>query len=397
MHRSPTRAGRLPAAALLGLCLLGGACAPGAPSDPQGLVVVSGGDPGASRPRPNFHDFGAVPVGERVEHVFELLNTDPEPVDVLRVSPTCSCASATIEALLPDGRRVQGDPLDPERVLRVPAGARVAVTFAVDASRVAIKNQDKLVAIRLVTDSPNAAFVQIEAHLISISPFELVPDNVEFGFVSTTTGDARQVDLVRISTTTDGSPLDERPVEAQLHPTGEVLVDEPVRAQLFADPESPLHTWKLVVEVPAGTPRGRYQGTVTIPTRQGLEPGGAAGPALRLPYSARVEGDLLLEPNQFLLRPGPRGDVSPRSVVVTALDRSAFRITAAELDGDGRERLRLEYEPLAADSDGRSHRWRVELSAPEGLGGSGFGGSLRLLLDGAPLETLDVPYVGIVP
>jgi hypothetical protein len=259
-----------------------------------------------------------------------------------------------------------------------------------------VRNADKLVAVRLVTDSPNAAFVQLEAHLISVSPFEFVPKSLDFGHVSARRGDAQRAQLLRTATLPDGTLLDSRPLSEQFLPSGEAFADEPLIAHLYPDPELSLSAWQVVLEIPAGVPQGNYAGKLRIPTRRGGESGAPAGPVLELPYSARVQGDMLVEPNQIVLRPDDRGRVEPRFVTVSALDRSAFRIERTEFLGEGRNLLKLATEPLSPDEEGRSRRWRIELAAPEGLGDVGFGGTLRLHLDGAAEEVLDVPYVGIL-
>src|SRR5262245_44639086 len=82
------------------LCLLpaapaacGGSSA-AVPSPGLGLVVVPA-DPAdrgvapealeARGVRSYFHDFGRVPLGDKVQHVFQLENTDPRPVTVTRM------------------------------------------------------------------------------------------------------------------------------------------------------------------------------------------------------------------------------------------------------------------------------------------------------------------------
>ena len=69
----------------------------------RGLVLLPDETPlargvEARDPRPNFHDFGRVPDGDTVTHVFRMPNEDPRDVSVTAVDPGCGCTVASLRA-----------------------------------------------------------------------------------------------------------------------------------------------------------------------------------------------------------------------------------------------------------------------------------------------------------
>src|SRR5262245_6872067 len=85
---------------------------------PAGLVVVN---PVGNRP--TFFDFGTVPYGQPIEHVFRIRNDEAVPVTIKDLLPSCSCSSPRISYVAKDGSVVQGDGASRERVITLPSGA----------------------------------------------------------------------------------------------------------------------------------------------------------------------------------------------------------------------------------------------------------------------------------
>jgi hypothetical protein len=52
--------------------------------------------------RPTFYDFGTVPYGPPVEHVFEIENGGAAPVTIRDLLPSCSCTSTRISFVAKD-------------------------------------------------------------------------------------------------------------------------------------------------------------------------------------------------------------------------------------------------------------------------------------------------------
>lgn len=377
------------------LALLVAACSE-APAESRGLVVLAGSTAGPTQPRPEFHDFGRVEAGSRPEHTFEMVNTDPDPVRILRITPSCSCSSADVALVNEDGTETPGDAGNPDQVLTVPPGGRARFHLAVDTERIINQNADKLVMVRLQTDSPNSGFVSFEAHVVSVRPFEFVPKEANLGLASPIASKTLDVRVLRRTTMTDGTVLEDRPLEEQLFPSGVVHVDPPVTAELYPDPLEPGVAWTLLVTVPSGTPQGRFAGHVVLETSYGPEPGGEAGPDLRLPVRGEVKAPIAVQPDRFYLRADGEGTPFYR-VGLLSLDGKPFRIERTELIGGGREFVTFRTEAVRPDAEGRSKDWDAYLEAPEGIGEEGFGGTVRFHLTGAPVDTLDVPYVAIVP
>ncbi len=398
-HRMHRPLASLPAALWVALgpvlALLTTACSE-APLEARGLVVLAGSTAGPSSPRPEFHDFGRVDAGSRPEHTFEMVNTDPDPVRILRITPSCSCSVANVALVNEDGTETPGDAGNPDQILTVPPGGRARFHLVVDTDRIENQNADKLVTVRLQSDSPNSAFLGFEAHVVSVRPLEFVPKLADFGLVSPTASKTIDVRVLRRTTMTDGTVLEEGPLEELLFPSGVLHADPPVVAELYPDPLEPGTAWTLLVTVPAGTPKGRFTGHVVLESGYGPEPGGKPGPDLRLVVKGEVKAPIAVQPDRFYLR-ADTGSVPFYRVGLLALDGRPFRIERTELIGGGREFVSFRTEAVRPDAEGRSKDWDAYLEAPEGIGEEGFGGTVRFHLTGAPVDTLDVPYVAIVP
>ena len=379
----------------LSLALLSAACSEARP-EPRGLVILPGSTAGPTSRGPDFHDFGRVEAGSRPEHTFEMVNTDPVPVRILRIIPSCSCSVADVALVHEDGTETPGEARNPDQILTVPPGGRARFRLAVDTNRISTQNADKLVSVRLQTDSLNSAFMTFEAHVIPVRPFEFVPKRADLGLVSPIATKTVDIRVFRRTTMTDGTVLEERPLEEQLFPSGVIHADPPVTAELYPDPLEPGVAWTLLLTVPAGTSQGRFAGHVVLESHYGPEPGGERGPDLRLAVKGAVESPIAVQPDRFYLRADTKGAPFYR-VGLLALDGKPFGIERTELIGDGREFLSFRTEAVRPDAEGHSKDWDAYLEAPEGIGEEGFGGTVRFHLTGAPVETLDVPYVAIVP
>lgn len=58
------------------------------------VAIISGG-PKIEIPLP-VHDFGIVIYGDVVEHIFTIKNTGNEPLQILKLSTSCGCTSASV-------------------------------------------------------------------------------------------------------------------------------------------------------------------------------------------------------------------------------------------------------------------------------------------------------------
>lgn len=375
-----------PALAALGLALLAAGCggadggAHGGPADltGEGLVIVRGGSPAdpeveGSLPRPNFHDFGAVPWGEVVEHTFELRNTDPVSVVLMRATPSCNCTIPRLVSVAPDGAETLADSSDPEGLLRIPPGGTLRVDLRVDTKAVLQPNRDKLVSVRLVTDSPSSAYITLEIHLVATRDLTVFPTVADLKNVATSVGGS--VD-VTISTAGEETL---RPTEVLQSPAGFAVSMGP-------DPRSDVH-WIVTTRLDPGAPEGFAGGTITIGT---VDLEGEAGPPLQFPTRALVVPDVQVSPPGVSLRPSGAG-LAHQVRVLSHLPGHRFRIDRVEIQPDDLPGLETVAVPRGAGDSASSWDIQVTVAEPDPL--RRYEGTLIVHLDDPQYPRLEVPLV----
>jgi hypothetical protein len=358
------------------LALLGAGCgpAPSAHGPAAGLVPLAGTE-GFPDPdgRPLYHDFGEVPLGAAVEHRFEFRNTDPRPLSILRLASSCSCTVPSLGAVAPDGTATAGDPFDPQRLLEVPAGGRAWITLRVDPSAVQVPNTDKLVTVRVVTDSPLTPFLALEAHLIPVAPFQVTPKEGDLGAVPQGLGGV--LDLAIVQAGERGLRL------------GEVLeLPAGFDARLGEDPRLPGRAWVLSLRVEAGHEPGYLGGAVRIAT---VAPDGSAAEELIVQARAQVVADLGVSPVALVLRPGAEGGFEHSVELRSRIPGQRFLVEELRVSGPARDVVTAQATPLEPDPEGRSGRWILTARAAADVDRGALDGSLSVRTDlprSAPLE-----------
>jgi hypothetical protein len=342
-------ASRAPAALLLLLA----ACRP-APAPAQGgrgLEILPYDGPlapgvQARDPRAYFHDFGVVHDGDTVVRVFRLRNTDPGEVAIKRVDPGCGCTVAALRVVHADGTLEAGLPVRSraEKLLVVPSGEEAELEIKVDTRDLVTKNTHKLITIRVLTDSPNGYFLTFEVHLYVQQPFAIVPGTLAFGDVAENGGGSARVEIVPAGTTvhelTELGPL----------PAG-------MSADLLKEIRQGRGVWVLSARLEPPLERGPRHGALSIAT---LEPGGLRGRDLEVPFTANVVGDLLADPQRIAFRASERRS-SGSCELVSLLAGQRLRLTGIDVPADQRDFLTASYEPVQAEDEGRSERWRITL------------------------------------
>lgn len=360
------------AVALLALAFA--ACSPEAAAGPgRGLVLLPYDGPLArgveSRdPRLNFHDFGRVHDGDTVTRVFRLENTDPVPVAITRVDPGCGCTVPALRAVLPDGTVVQGEPAASKapKLLEVPPGAIFELELAIHTRDVTTKNQDKLVTVRLTTDSPNGYFLTLELHILVEKPFAVVPGTLAFGLVPENGGKEAKVEIVRAG--------------RFAHALGELVSVPPgVSAELLQEERNFVPVWTLRARLEPPLERGPRNLTVVIAT---TDEDGAPGRALEVPLTAQVVADLASDPARLVFRTAPDAEGEGALELFSLLPGHRLRVRGVEVPPEHAAWLAAETLALAPDDDGASARWRITLrSRPPYPAGQALSGSVRVLLD----------------
>jgi len=378
------RAPALHALALAALLAAAG-CSPAA-EEWQGLVVEPtpaagpAAGPAEADDRPLYHDFGRVPDGERVEHVFRLRNTDGVPVRIDRMDPSCGCTVPSISYVGADGVRVEGDTSRPDGILTVPPGAVAELAVRIDTAHIQQKNQDKLLNVRLTTSSEHTAFLTLECHLVVHRPFRGAPQQVLIRNAPVSLGGVAETRLFP-----EGSSGDRI--------TGVASVPEGYTAELLHEPQGDRETWRLRVEALPPLEVGRSTAEVLLDT---VDAEGRPGPPF--PVTVAVIGlpDLLLEPSRIVLRDFTDGALaSGTAELVTHVPGQRFAITGHSIKGSLRGHLELEVEPIDPDSAGRSARWLVRLETLPGIDARSFSGSITLHLDAADVSEFTFTYAGL--
>jgi hypothetical protein len=373
-----------PRTALLFLSLALGACQPEAVAAPgRGLVLQPYEGPLARGvetrdPRLEFHDFGRVPDGETVTRIFRFENTDSAPVAITRVDPGCGCTVPALRAVLADGAVVRGEPITSKapKLLEIPPGAFFELELAIHTRDMTTKNQDKLVTVRLMTDSPNGYFLTLELHILVEKPFAVVPTTLAFGSVPENGGKEARVEIVR------AGPF--------AHHLGEI-VEAPagITAELTYEERNFMPLWTLRARLEPPLERGPRNLAFKIATKNEH---GEPGAPLEVPVTAQVVGDLAHDPARLVVRTTPESEGEASLELYSLLPGQRLAVRSVAVPPENAAWLSAEALALAADDDGKSARWRITLrTRPPYPAGKALSGRLTVMLDDAqhPAHVLD--------
>jgi hypothetical protein len=369
--------------------LLALAACGGAEASEAGLIVrpdPAQQVPEGGKPRPEFHDFGNVAFGTTFEHTFVIDNRDRGPVRVLRALPSCSCTVPGLVAFGPDGVQREADPADPDALIRIPEGGRLELTLRITTHTLRETNIDKLVTVRLQTDSNATPFLTLEAHFKVPTDFRIVPEVADFKSVPRTTGKSLQVEFFP----TEHGQLELVSVEHA--PAG-------LTVELFPNELAGGGAMSVLLHLAADLPAGPRRGQIKFRTRR-ID--GEPGPLLDLEYRALVRPDLYFEPPHVLLLPTPEEPGLGQTVAIgTHRERFAFRVDAVSAEGEHSGGFEIEVEPVGTVFEsGAAGRWYVHVHwpaerfpdpRPESIAG-------ELVVRFGPeddLEPMRIPYAGL--
>ena len=383
-HREPRRC--RPPAGLLVLLVAAGCGGGSVEGGERGLLILPPETP--QHPdlveRAYFHDFGHVPDGDVVQHVFRIENESDGPIDIQRVNPSCGCTVPALSYVTAEGARVEAESEDAEPLLTVPAGAVLELELRVDSRDVRTKNTDKLLSTQIVTSSEVTPFLQLETHLVVVSPFQQTPPSPDLGLVPENAGAALEVEI---------AALKEYPYRLT-----EVL-EAPAWVETSLSEEDRFGTtvWTLSVRFLPPLKRGRY----AAPIRLGAIDD--RGEPYR-PYEVSVLGtvvrDLQLEPGRLVLvsREGS-GPAVAEVELFSLVPGHRFAVTDVELEPEHRDALVPGFAAVEPSSSGRAERWtlgiRAEAAALE-AGAEGqalLQGTLLVRTDDPQTPEVEVPYV----
>ena len=374
LHRSATTLLLAALASLLGSCGEGASVTAGSElEDPpgDGLVILNPGSPD----RDYFHDFGEVPSGEVLTRVWELENTDPVPVTVRDLTASCGCTTSSISYVHESGELVRGR-LRERPILTIPPRTVARLEVRIDTAHVQIKNVDKLAMVVLRCDSLNTPFLRFEAHLVASLGFQATPPLLDLREAPVSTGARGHSDLIP----------GEQGAANRVVGVASTSVGLEATVEEIQGLGAPL--WRVHVVLVPPLAEGLFEGEVILDTTD--EDGQAEGLPFVLPVRALVVPDTVVRPPLLSFTGfGKPGGARAEGELVALAPGRRVRVVDALVQGPSTEGVRVRYEPVDPDAEGRSQRWRLVLEADAGIEPAAFSGRLQLTLadpTAAPIE-----------
>jgi len=364
--------------ALLALALLSSACheetskAAPAPSGPllpnyidHGLVIL---DPNPQRP--NYWDFDLVPYGEQPKHVFKLKNLDDATVTLHNMQPSCGCVVPTLTS--PGQPLVRGLLAEDAPPFRLAPGAEAALEIAIDTTQVERMNLDKLVYVRIVSDSPSTPFFTVEAHLKVTREFLCSPGLIDLGEVPQSYGKRAS-----------GTVMTDLPT-SQATILGVARVEGPFKVTVDATEIAGRRAWTLVVDAQEDVPLGIARGKVVLATS------GADGTGSGPPFEVALNAQVL-----------PRIVARPAQVRLSLVKDSVSVAVECLVPGEKVAIKQVRFEGAGADfvgelypenpEEGRAVKWKVVLRLTAKGATGGFTRTAVIELDDPKIPELRVP------
>jgi hypothetical protein len=327
---------------------------------------------------PNWIDIGDIPFGDVREKVVELANREGRPLTVKSIQAGCSCTQPTIEYTAADGSVVAGNARSRDAVITLPADAVARLKLRVDSHTAPAKNVDKVVVVRLVTDSVEEPFFTLDARMKIIAPFNAVPPVLDLGRVPQSGGAEGAIDIVP------------------------VLGDDQLLIDVAKSPKST--EVQLVPPFPGGGPAyklrvkllpplalGNFEATVALHTR---EPNGNPGRPFEIPLRAYVVGDVEVLPARFSFAKAPQGGPErAEGDLFARLAGGQLRVTKYDFAGATTSNLRAELTPIEPDAEGRAAQWHIVIEATGDLGNETISGTLVLETDDPQFARIEIPWL----
>lgn len=344
-------------------------------STARGLAIVAP----ESDERPYFHDFGNVPYGQVLEHTFELVNTDPVPVTIRDLQPSCGCTVPEIRGVTEAGEEIRGNARAKGEVIVLPPGARTFITLKLDTKQVQRKNIDKLALVRLRCNSQNNAFMTFELHVVVKLLFQSTPVELDIGRVAESVGGSGFTEIARAIPDHHANVI---AVESH-DPALEVSLTESKRFGLSL--------WTLAAKLPPGQPLGPHLSEIVLETEDDQ---GRKG-QFTVQVLGQVVTDIVTEPataalGEFSSADGRSFEARLRSLV----PGHRYSVSEIEVDGANSDAIQVEYSPVEPDEQGRSSEWSITLNISAGESEGVFSGHLAIQLDDPQYPTVRLPYSG---
>ena len=356
------------------------ACDRGHEAERGGLTVLN---PVEGRP---FFDFGQVPYGSTVEHVFEIRNDEANPVRIRELMPSCGCATPRIHYVAADGSRVEGTSGTDGAVIVLPPGAVAQLLVRVDTTQVQTMNIDKLATVRIRSDSATRPFLTVEMHLLVVRTMQAVPGSIELGQSPRSSGRSGRSD---VTCALPGKSVRVRGIEK---------IEGPFTATVDATEISGVPVWIVVATVANDLPIGPARGKVILATTK--EDGTGEGASFEISVSAQIAPDVVLRPPVLAFGTIAKGTAA-RVVgdLVALVPGERFHVTATEVTTEPQgaaQWIASEATPVDPDDEGSSSSWTIVLQSWPKLEEPLFSGTLVLRTDHPKAAEIRVPFSGAV-
>lgn len=341
----------------------------------KGLVVTN---PFGNRP--TYFSFEKVPYGANPKHSFFVRNDEGRDVTLLDVAPSCGCIEAIVRYTDAKGE-VHAGARAGSPVLVVPAGATFELACSIDTTVEVQPNLQKLVLVRVRSDSPSVPYMTFELNLIVERTFRAVPGVLDLGRIAQSAGKSARTD---VSTALKG-------VQAKI--LGLDAIEGPFTATVDASEMGDEPFWIVVATAPPNLPLGPVRGALRLSTSG--EDGTGTGNAFEIPVTGTVVQDLVAEPSALAFGSYPVGTAKRAEIVLgTLVPGERFAFLGAEVEGDHVRKLALERTPRDPDEKGRAQSWSIALVAPSDLPFGQFAGVVTIKTDHPRVPSFRVPYSG---
>ena len=330
--------------------------------------------------RTYFHNFGVVPDGEVASHTFRLRNSDPVPVTITRMSPSCGCTVPAVRYLRPGAEPVIGRPANEPEILVIPPLAEVELTVRVDTASIRNKNVQKLMQVRVTTDSLNDPYLTLECSLMVEQAFRVAGNFASLGKLPTSIGGFANVEVSQIGAT--GATL-----------TGVGATPPGVEAKLTRGSVVGRGVWNLLLTVSPPLELGNYIGQVELLAETAE---GEPHPSWFVEYRGTVVPDIQVNPSRIIFE-GFRGDGlgSVEAEIRTMIPGARFAILGAEVNGVMKDDIEVEWSPIGSPGASSSAAWTLKATASPELEAGRFSGTITILTDDAQTPRIDLVYAGV--
>ncbi|NUP96526.1 MAG: DUF1573 domain-containing protein [Planctomycetaceae bacterium] len=342
--------------------------------DERGFVIL---DPQHAA-HPNWADVGDLELGDVATATVKLKNVEKTPITIQSVLSGCSCTVPSLSYVTESGERVEGDPTSTTEALVVPPGAVVELALRVDSQLSPARNKDKLVVVRMNTDSDFDPYVTIELRMKVVAAFQSVPPELDLRRIPRNGGGAGTLQIGAIGDSGRGL------VRILDLPPGfdAALVEDPPMGN------TPVWTLRVRVEPPLALGPGEKKIALAT-TGPGRDGEGR-------PYEVKVRWtaveDVEIAPARMLfLRDGTLGREVAQTELFARLPGHLLAITSATIEGTGTDGLIVQLEPAPPVTDGRANRWRITVDPGAARQLGTVQGTIVLTTDDPAFPRFEIP------